>query len=372
MKPLRLLVVPALGLLLALLPACSNEPKPAGSQAKGPSGGKGVVMVGLWAYNPPAILSALKDSKDRLGKVKVVGFDENEDTLQGIADGHIYATVVQDPYNFGYHAVRLMASVAKGDRSVLPKDGNLYFPHRVITKDGDKERGRISVAKFRDDWQKILAQKGGATAAAGGPKVAFVTNNPESFWSIAEVGCRKAEKEFGVEVLFRKPESGDPQKQDEILDNLVNQDIKALAVSVINPVGQRDHLKEIIAKVPLLTQDNDAPDSGRLCYIGTNNYTAGREVGRLVKEALPEGGTLVVFVGQTEPLNARQRRQGMLDELAGSSPPADLNAIKPTPDGQDYGKYRLFRTYTDQPVGYQRAVENAADALTQLKDDGNP
>ncbi len=124
--------------------------------------------------------------------------------------------------------------------------------------------------------------------------------------------------------------------------------------------------------MPLLTQDNDAPGSGRLCYIGTNNYTAGREVGRLVKEALPEGGTLVIFVGQTEPLNARQRRQGLLDELAGNSPPADINDIQSTPDGRDYGKYRLFRTYTDQPVGYQRAVENAADALTQLKDDGNP
>jgi ribose transport system substrate-binding protein len=364
MNPLRLLVVSALGLLLALLPACSQDPKTAGAPR-----GKGVVMVGLWAYNPPAILSALKDSKERLGKVKVVGFDENEDTLQGIADGHIYATVVQDPYNFGYHAVRLMASIAKGDRSALPEDGLLYFPHRVITKDGGKDR--IPVAAFRADWARILSQKGGSESA-GGPKVAFVTNNPESFWSIAEVGCRKAEKEFGVEVLFRKPESGDPQKQDEILDNLVNQDVKALAVSVINPAGQRDHLKEIAARVPLLTQDNDAPGSGRLCYIGTNNYTAGREVGKLVKEALPDGGTLVVFVGQTEPLNARQRRQGLLDELAGKSPPPDVNDVKSTPDGQDYGKYRLFRTYTDQPVGYQKAVENAADALTQLKDDANP
>jgi ribose transport system substrate-binding protein len=364
MNPLRLLVVPALGLLLALLPACSQDPKTAGTP-----GGKGVVMVGLWANNPPAILSALKDNKERLGKVKVVGFDENEDTLQGIADGHVYATVVQDPFGFGYQGVRLMASIAKGDRSVLPRDGILYVPHRVITKDGGKDR--IPVAGFRDDLHKLLSQKGGSSSA-GGPKVAFVANNPESFWTIAEAGCRKAEKEFGVEVLFRKPESGDPQKQDEILDNLVNQDIKALAVSVINPPGQRDHLKEISAKVPLLTQDNDAPDSGRLCYIGTNNYTAGREVGKLVKEALPEGGTLVIFVGQTEPLNARQRRQGLLDELAGKPAPTDVNDIQPTPDGQDYGKYRLFRTYTDQPVGYQRAVENAADALTQLKDDGNP
>ncbi len=31
-------------------------------------------------------------------------------------------------------------------------------------------------------------------------KVAFVSNNPETFWDIAEKGCRKAEKEFGVQL----------------------------------------------------------------------------------------------------------------------------------------------------------------------------
>src|SRR5262249_42379927 len=147
-------------------------------------------------------------------------------------------------------------------------------------------------------------------SGSGKTKVAFVSNNPETFWTIAEAGCRKAEKEFGVEVMFRKPDSGDASRQTEIIDNLMSQNIKALAVSVINPKGQRDHLKEAAAKVPPITQDNDAPDSNRLCYIGTNNYKAGRAVGQLIKEVLPNGGPLAVFVGQTEPLNARQRRQG--------------------------------------------------------------
>ena len=203
------------------------------------------------------------------------------------------------------------------------------------------------------------------------PKVAFVSNNPETFWTIAEKGCAKADKEFGVEVIFRKPDSGDAAKQTEIIDNLVNQNIKALAVSVINPKGQNDHLKEIAARIPLITQDNDAPNSGRLCYIGTNNYKAGRAVGQMVKEALPDGGVLAVFVGQTEPLNARQRRQGMLDELAEKPEPKDINEIDYGADGAMYGKYRLHRTYTDQPIGSQKATENATDALTALADEKN-
>jgi ribose transport system substrate-binding protein len=214
----------------------------------------------------------------------------------------------------------------------------------------------------------VVGLLSGCQQGSGKPRVAFVTNNPETFWNIAEAGCRKAEQESNVEVIFRKPDSGDAVRQEEIINNLLNQDIKAIAVSVIDPKGQRERLKEIAARLPLLTQDNDAPDTGRLCYIGTNNYKAGRAVGQLVKEALPDGGTLAIFVGQTEPLNARQRRQGLLDELADRPEPRDINEISYSPDGQTYGKYRLHQTYTDQPRGAEESTEKAAIALSDLKE----
>ena len=44
-------------------------------------------MVGLWAYNPPKILQAVKDAK-KLGQIKIIGFDEDADTLQAIGEGH--------------------------------------------------------------------------------------------------------------------------------------------------------------------------------------------------------------------------------------------------------------------------------------------
>ena len=201
-------------------------------------------------------------------------------------------------------------------------------------------------------------------------KVAFVTNNPETFWTFAERGCQKGATDFGVDVIFRRPNSDDSALQTQILDNLIQQDIKALAVSVVNPDGQTKHLKEISAKLPLITQDNDAPESGRLCYIGTDNYKAGRAVGKLVKEVMPEGGVLAVFVGQTESLNPRQRRQGMLDELADKPAPKDTNKIDLGEDGAMYGKYRLHRTYTDQAIG-SKAVTNATDALTALGHEKN-
>ena len=52
------------------------------------------------------------------------------------------------------------------------------------------------------------------------------------------------------------------------------------------------------------------------------NYLAGRMCGELVKEAMPDGGSVMLFVGRLEQLNARQRQQGVIDELLDREPPS--------------------------------------------------
>ena len=62
-------------------------------------------IIGLFASSTPAVLKALEQTGN-IGKVKVVGFDANEETLAGIEKGYVYASIVQDAYNIGYAAVR--------------------------------------------------------------------------------------------------------------------------------------------------------------------------------------------------------------------------------------------------------------------------
>jgi ribose transport system substrate-binding protein len=214
-------------------------------------------------------------------------------------------------------------------------------------------------------WVCLAALALPLLAGCGGPsqpRVGFVTNNPEDFWKIAEVGAKKAAAEEKVDLLFKMPDQGEVGLQKEIIKTLLSQDVKALAVSVISPEGQKDYLNEVAAKIPLLTQDNDAPDTGRVCYIGTDNYEAGKAVGKLVKEALPDGGVVAIFVGDLKPLNARQRRQGVVDELAGAKD-------APTADGAKLGdKYQLLSTYLDQPEGQSLSYQRALACLTELEE----
>ena len=90
--------------------------------------------VGIWSYNGPAIYSAVKDA-GKSGKIKIICFDTDPGTPEGIKDGTIDATVVQDPYTFGYKSVQLLAALAKGDKSGIPANKLMIIPNQAITKD---------------------------------------------------------------------------------------------------------------------------------------------------------------------------------------------------------------------------------------------
>ena len=90
-------------------------------------------MVGLWSYNGPAIVGAIRDA-GKTGKVKIVAFDEEDETLNGIKDESIYATVVQQPFEFGYQSMKLIARILDGDRSGIPASKQIFVPTLAIKK----------------------------------------------------------------------------------------------------------------------------------------------------------------------------------------------------------------------------------------------
>jgi len=60
--------------------------------------------------------------------VKIIAFDEADKMLVGISAGAIDATVVQQPYEFGYQASHKMAQAARGDRSLIPASWQIIVP----------------------------------------------------------------------------------------------------------------------------------------------------------------------------------------------------------------------------------------------------
>jgi ribose transport system substrate-binding protein len=209
---------------------------------------------------------------------------------------------------------------------------------------------------------------GGNGGPAGKPRVAIVTNCVDPFWDLCQAGAMKAGKDFDVEVIFKQPDPGTVDKQMKEINDVVLLGLNGLAVSVNNPKEQTPKLKGIAADLPkqnFLTIDNDAPDTGRLAYIGVDNVLAGKEVGRLVKQARPDGGTLALFIGTTDSDNSKKRVAGVLSELAGEDVLAEVTAGKYR---ETYGKFKLHKKepITDG-LAVDKAAANSADAMAQLQ-----
>jgi len=151
-------------------------------------------------------------------------------------------------------------------------------------------------------------------------KLAFVTNGTSDFWSIARAGVKKATTEDPtLTVDFREIQNGTPAEQREALDDLTANGTQGIAISVKDPATQTQMINDAAKKAMIFTQDSDAPDTNRACYVGTNNFAAGQQAGAEIKKACPQGGKIMFFVGSKDAENAKDRINGALDALKGSN-----------------------------------------------------
>src|SRR6202040_3619110 len=80
-------------------------------------------------------------------------------------------------------------------------------------------------------------EKQTATSSPGGGasnkklKLAFVSNNAATFWTIARSGCNDAAKELGdIDVDFRIPSAGTAAEQQQIIGDLLAKGVDGIAL----------------------------------------------------------------------------------------------------------------------------------------------
>jgi ribose transport system substrate-binding protein len=180
-------------------------------------------------------------------------------------------------------------------------------------------------------------------------KLAFITNNASDFWTIARKGVEQAGRELpNVEAEFKIPGEGSAAEQKRIIDDLLAKGIDGMAISPVDPDNQTQLINDAMKQALVVTQDSDAPKSDRACYIGTDNVAAGRQAGQLIKEALPQGGKIMIFVGKLDARNAQERYQGIKEALQGSN-------------------VQIIDVRTDD-TDRVRAKSNASDTLVKYSD----
>jgi ribose transport system substrate-binding protein len=87
------------------------------------------IMIGTSALDGIGIVNAKNNFPNR--EIQIFGFDGLEETMKGIIDNKIKATIVQKPYDMGFQSVKLLRDAIKGKQIVKVT----YTPTEIITKD---------------------------------------------------------------------------------------------------------------------------------------------------------------------------------------------------------------------------------------------
>jgi ribose transport system substrate-binding protein len=135
------------------------------------------------------------------------------------------------------------------------------------------------------------------------------------YWIDAREGFEQRGKQLGVKAVFTGPADWDPAGQARQLDEILSKKPTGIVLCPADAGALKPGIDRAVnAGVPVVTVDTDSPDSKRYCYIGTENYNAGLEVGRLLAKAMGGKGKVGIcrLVGQW---NIEERTRGVRDAL---------------------------------------------------------
>jgi ribose transport system substrate-binding protein len=175
----------------------------------------------------------------------------------------------------------------------------------------------------------LLALLAATGCGSNSKRIIILINGDSPFWDACRVGVKEANERFqlgnaGLQATVENND-GTPQGQIDKLKQFAGQsDIVALGISACDAGNEAvaEELRKLKAKgIQIITIDSDI-DRGRMrdtrtAFIGTDNLSGGRELGKCAHYLRPQGGAYVTFVGRLGAQNAMERIDGVRQGVDG-------------------------------------------------------
>jgi rhamnose transport system substrate-binding protein len=199
----------------------------------------------------------------------------------------------------------------------------------------------------------LLAVGSSLALADAKKKVAFVPQIVGiPYFDAMEAGGKEAAAKLGVDFIYQGPVDTNPVDQMQIVQNLINQGVDAVSVSVLDassiaPVVEAAKAKHVV----LFTSDSDAPKSGRALYVA---------------QATDEGlGDAII-----DEMVKRVGDDAKIGIVSGEATASNLNAWIGFMQARAKAKYPKLKLLDPQFAGgtAQRAAQIATDLMTANPD----
>jgi len=143
--------------------------------------------------------------------------------------------------------------------------------------------------------------------------VNHVTTNP--FFVPTKYGAEDACKLLGCTYQWTGSESSNINEMVNAFNSAVSAKVDGIAVALVDLKAFNGPIKKALdAGIPVVGYNADAPDSGRLAYIGQDLFVSGQEMGKHIID-LVGSGDVALFIATPGQLNIQPRIDGALDTI---------------------------------------------------------
>lgn len=147
--------------------------------------------------------------------------------------------------------------------------------------------------------------------------------NPESryYWGDMKAGISQADLDLGTDTKFCSFDRFDLDGQLRLLEETDYVHTDGI-ITVGEPVSDsfNEKIRELTDKgIPVVLLDTDSKECGRSCYIGSDNYLAGREAALRIMEKTGGHARIGIIITGIDDANQRERLNGFQDAVSDCS-----------------------------------------------------
>lgn len=187
----------------------------------------------------------------------------------------------------------------------------------------------------------------------------IVQSSETAFMQLVLSGIQKAYDElqvFGVQLLLKRLHSIDTKQAVRALEELITDGADGIALLPVDDEQMRQKLKSVCEKgIPVVTFNSDISGTGRMCFVGLDNFKSGQTAAGLMQKMLLSGvslsrGLVLVITGHLSNAAHNCRVEGFCSELRKIAPEIEILPIQACSDDDARSFQIVERTLHEHPT----------------------
>jgi len=213
-------------------------------------------------------------------------------------------------------------------------------------------------------------------ASYGAPQLSLVMvpKGVHPYYEPCYQGFKDAGVKYGVKTEYRAAKAFEVPQEVEIIENLIALHVDGITVSALDDNGLKSVIQEATdSGIKVITFDAPAPSSTALCYIGTDNESAGYQAAEELIKVMNGKGQLAVLQGGLGAPNLNDRFKGFERCIKEKAPDIKIVAREDEQGKMDITVNKteaLLEAHPDLTAIFAVSAEGAPGAATVIKEQG--